>query len=528
MTRRNMDDGCWVESAAALADAFEALDDAVAVFDRDHRLTVCNLSFTLHYAATGLEWQPGLAWSVFFGGAAAAGVGQGLEQVDQVLKSGRLRALVVEAPRPDATVVRIRLRPAGEGGFVLAEADVTEDRAGEELRAEADSLLRQVLDACASSIFMSRIDDGAIFYQTPQSRLLFGEVSDARTTYVDRHERARYLAELLPTGAVDDFEVMLQGIGGRRFPASVSGRLVDYRGEEVLVSSIVDTTAAKAQRQENERLNQRLLDAIEALSEAFVLYDCDDRLVIANRLFRMLHAPVAALIRPGVAHAEVVEAVERASLSGNAGALRSAFGEALAAGRFTRRIEVEIEHRSGRLYLVSAAPTAEGGVVETWRDITDDRRAEEAEREADELVRTIVASSPTTFLVSRVTDGKIVYISPASRARFGEIDSALSFFLDPADRTRYLEALLPTGQLDNYRVRFRRRDGSIMEGLTSARVVDYKGEAIIVSSTRDITDQLAMEAELARQREIAHQNEKLSALGALLAGWRTSSTIRCR
>jgi signal transduction histidine kinase/CheY-like chemotaxis protein len=141
-----------------------------------------------------------------------------------------------------------------------------------------------------------------------------------------------------------------------------------------------------------------------------------------------------------------------------------------------------------------------------------------AERDADLLLRTIVEACPTTFLVSRVEDGKIIYFPPASRERFGHITSTLEFFLDPNDRKPYLEALLPCGILNDYPVQFRRGDGSVMQGLTSARVTDYKGEDVIVSATRDITDQLAMQAELERQRNISHQNEKLSALGELLAG----------
>ena len=52
----------------------------------------------------------------------------------------------------------------------------------------------------------------------------------------------------------------------------------------------------------------------------------------------------------------------------------------------------------------------------------------------------------------------------------------------------------------------------------SARLIQWGGEDVIVSHSRDLTGQLAIEAELARQREQAFQNEKMSALGSLLAG----------
>ncbi|MEM8631371.1 MAG: ATP-binding protein, partial [Pseudomonadota bacterium] len=55
-------------------------------------------------------------------------------------------------------------------------------------------------------------------------------------------------------------------------------------------------------------------------------------------------------------------------------------------------------------------------------------------------------------------------------------------------------------------------------GAVSARLIEYSGEEVIVSYSRDLTKQLAVEAELTRQREQLFQNEKMSALGELLAG----------
>nr|NIS43116.1 PAS domain S-box protein [Desulfuromonadales bacterium] len=65
---------------------------------------------------------------------------------------------------------------------------------------------------------------------------------------------------------------------------------------------------------------------------------------------------------------------------------------------------------------------------------------------------------------------------------------------------------------------FKRTDGSRFWALVSARLIDYKGEQAIVSTTRDLTERKALEAEQARQREILHQSEKINALGGLLAG----------
>ena len=53
--------------------------------------------------------------------------------------------------------------------------------------------------------------------------------------------------------------------------------------------------------------------------------------------------------------------------------------------------------------------------------------------------------------------------------------------------------------------------------LTSRRIL-FQGEPAIVTTSVDLTALRAAQAEAARSREALHQSEKLTALGALLAG----------
>ncbi|MEP3276326.1 MAG: ATP-binding protein [Stappiaceae bacterium] len=262
-----------------------------------------------------------------------------------------------------------------------------------------------------------------------------------------------------------------------------------------------------------------LSDTIESLSEGVALFDENDRLVLFNSRQQQHIDPEGTVLRIGGHLADMTRAlVHKGAMVPPEGVSADEFADLLLEAVRDCAKEVDVPASGNRHLLGSAHHTPLGGRLITIEDITEKRHAEQAEREADMLLRKIVEACPTTFLVSRVSDGKIIYYPPASRDRFGEIETTLSFFLNPEDRETYLAALLPTGNLNDYRVRFRRADGSIMEGLTAARVTDYKGEDVIVSATRDISEQLAMQAELEHQREVAHQNEKLSALGELLAG----------
>jgi signal transduction histidine kinase/ActR/RegA family two-component response regulator len=80
-----------------------------------------------------------------------------------------------------------------------------------------------------------------------------------------------------------------------------------------------------------------------------------------------------------------------------------------------------------------------------------------------------------------------------------------------------LSKLRETGALDSFEVERRRADGTTFRGALSSRLISYRGEEVIISSIYDLTDRLAMEEEMARQRDVLHQGEKMVALGELLA-----------
>lgn len=257
-----------------------------------------------------------------------------------------------------------------------------------------------------------------------------------------------------------------------------------------------------------------LQNAIQPLREGVGLWGQDGRLIAANPALARIAGVPERDLQPGLRFDDFADALT----AGGYFASESDSGAALNRLRDQDVGDLQLDTRDGHPVTCTCRETETGEVLLTLSDAAGQDLIEQAQREADLLVRTIVEASPTSFLVSRLEDGKILYCPPASRERFGKLENTLGFFLDPADRQAYLEALLPTGQLDNYPVRFRKQDGSIMQGLTSARVIDFKGENVIVSSTRDMTDYLQMQSELETQRELAHQNEKLSALGSLLAG----------
>ncbi|MEM1428292.1 MAG: ATP-binding protein [Pseudomonadota bacterium] len=150
-------------------------------------------------------------------------------------------------------------------------------------------------------------------------------------------------------------------------------------------------------------------------------------------------------------------------------------------------------------------------VVSSITDLT-----EVLNREA--MLRKVIEACPAPVLMNRAETGEILYRSPELIALLGEGLDAKAFYADPADRAGFLDALRRDGEVTEFRERLLHADGQPFWAAVSGRVTEWDGEDALVTFTRDLTPQLRMESELDRQRDLSFQNEKMSALGGLLAG----------
>ena len=72
--------------------------------------------------------------------------------------------------------------------------------------------------------------------------------------------------------------------------------------------------------------------------------------------------------------------------------------------------------------------------------------------------------------------------------------------------------------MTDHELTLRRTDGHEVPVSLTSRQILFQGEQAIVTTSVDLTALRAAQAEVARSREALHQSEKLTALGALLAG----------
>ncbi|CAM5769978.1 signal transduction histidine kinase [Labrys miyagiensis] len=142
----------------------------------------------------------------------------------------------------------------------------------------------------------------------------------------------------------------------------VRGELVfGPEGGKRLIGIVVDETEERKFAEQTKKADIRLRDAIETISEAFVLWDPNNRLVICNSKFQALHNLPDALVRSGTHYSAIVEA-------GSQPVVRTNMPTNTLIERGARTFEAQLQ--DGRWLTINERRTKDGGYVSVGTDIT--------------------------------------------------------------------------------------------------------------------------------------------------------------
>ncbi|GLS22878.1 signal transduction histidine kinase [Labrys miyagiensis] len=128
-----------------------------------------------------------------------------------------------------------------------------------------------------------------------------------------------------------------------------------------LIGIVVDETEERKFAEQTKRADLRLRDAIETISEAFVLWDPNNRLVMCNSKFQALHNLPDALVRSGTHYSAIVEA-------GSQPVVRTNMPTNTLIERGARTFEAQLQ--DGRWLTINERRTKDGGYVSVGTDIT--------------------------------------------------------------------------------------------------------------------------------------------------------------
>ena len=167
----------------------------------------------------------------------------------------------------------------------------------------------------------------------------------------------------------------------------------------------------KSKQQLIEELS-RLEESLDAMPEALVAFDPEDRITYYNHAFEALFPSFAAVLRPGLPYRDML----RAQLAG--------ISLKAAEGREDEWIEERVIRRKnlgpaseqlfddGRVMQLNQYGTASGGTVDIRRDITELRRSQSVERQQQSQLQTLMYAVPMPMFF-KDSDGRYLGCNPA-------------------------------------------------------------------------------------------------------------------
>jgi PAS domain S-box-containing protein len=243
---------------------------------------------------------------------------------------------------------------------------------------------REVLDTAPDAMFVFA-PDGTIAFANVQTERLFGYsraelVGQSLDLLIPERFRARHQHHVDRYRASPGTRAMGSGLelygrrkDGTEIPIEVSLSPVRSATGTSVSVAIRDITERK-RMEAGAKLNaERLASAVESVQDAFALFDASDRLVLCNSVYRGLvgHSLPGPLV--GKSYEELLDAW-LGDLAFASESDRAHFRADRLAARREPTGAFEVRTLDGRNLRVIDRRTAEGGIVKTIWDITDDVR----------------------------------------------------------------------------------------------------------------------------------------------------------
>jgi two-component system cell cycle sensor histidine kinase PleC len=381
--------------------------------------------------------QPGVAELTLADGTVALLALRNLNHPLGQLAITQRRAIVLAEWRADTTLAITLFSATGFVVLMLGFAFLWQSRLMRET-ASIEDTVRSRIDTALNSgrcgLWDWDLASGRVFWSQsmfdilglpPHDKLLgFGEISGfVHPEDVQLYELATKLADA-GSSSIDSVFRMRHASGNWVW-LRARCELVRQPGEPHphLIGIAVDITEQRRLAEESATAEMRLSDAIEAISEAFVVWDSDNRLVLCNSKFQSLHGLTDEAVAPGTPYEDISAAgskpIVRMQLSSEGRAVPGA-----------RTFEAQLD--DGRWLQISERRTKDGGFVSVGTNITQLKLHEEKLIESEKRLKaTVVDLRSSQQAMERQTE-QLAYLAERyaeQKDRAEEANQAKSSFL---------------------------------------------------------------------------------------------------
>jgi two-component system cell cycle sensor histidine kinase PleC len=238
-------------------------------------------------------------------------------------------------------------------------------------------------DIARGRIYWSESMYELLGYQRTDEFMSFGKVN--ALIHPDDSDFYALADELAASRAsVVDHEFRIRDADGGWVWLRARAELVHDKDDDCrhLVGIAIDITEQRRLAEENAAADIRLRDAVDAISEAFVLWDADNRLVLCNSKFQKLHDLDGESATPGRTYADVMRGGRQPLVQQEL--LREERPDTGA-----RTFEAQLA--DGRWLQINERRTKDGGYVSVGTDITALKRHEEQLLQSERRLKATVS-----------------------------------------------------------------------------------------------------------------------------------------
>ncbi|MBB3808273.1 PAS domain-containing sensor histidine kinase [Pseudochelatococcus contaminans] len=223
-------------------------------------------------------------------------------------------------------------------------------------------------------------------YERRDEFMSFGEMNKlVHPDDADLYTMADMIASNRATSIDHDFRIM--NAAGKWVWIKARAQVVEDRGDGPhLVGIAVDITEQRRLAELTATADMRLREAVETISEAFVLWDANNRLVTCNSKFQRLHGLSADAAAPGTLYEDLMRL-------GTLPPVKTELMDQtrLANGRGSGARTFEAQLTDGRWLQINERRTRDGGYVSVGTDITALKNHEEKLMESERRLIATVA-----------------------------------------------------------------------------------------------------------------------------------------
>ncbi|HVH76445.1 MAG TPA: PAS-domain containing protein [Stellaceae bacterium] len=442
-----------------LIDAIEAISEGFALFDRDERFVLTNSNYVRMFPPLGETIAPGTPYRVIL----EAGIAKGRAELEgedpetvirRKLEEFRACAESREVRFSGDRWIRMVERRTRDGGIVAIRADITEKKRAEEALKAAQLQLIDAIESMSDGFALFDRDDRYVLTNTNYRRL-YVDQADLFAPGTRYEDTMRLSAE---RGLQDLGGESLEDWVGRRIAwhqacaEPIERRLPDGRwvraverrtSDGGIVAIRTDITKRKQAEEALQAAQEQLADAVESISEGFVLFDAEDRYVLTNSNYRRLYPGIEDLCTPG----RTFESAMRANLGRNLHEFGPAGGEVWLRNimEWHRACDQPMEQQltDGRWVRAVERRTRNGGIAGIRTDITAIKEAEAAlmrkvrdletaQERLEKLSRDLTAMTGDLAAARDAAEGKAAELA-RNEARFRDFALTSSHWLWETD-----------------------------------------------------------------------------------------------